>query len=223
MSKTNGTPSIVDLYQNGMAVTKIANLKRVSYTSVYNVLTASGLNISSAIAKKRRDAAERVRGGEDATAVADDCGRSMQWLRTACTDHDVVCSPGARATVHVKTFAILATLQNSPDKTQEEIARDFGISCTRVSEIFTKARNNGILFSISRDYNRHWPECFQVLATLQNCPEKTLAAIGDGHNLAGQRIHQILTAGRNSGMLFPGRRHHSENRPHCSTQQTETA
>ena len=59
----------------------------------------------------------------------------------------------------------------------------------------------------------------QILAALQNTPKKTLEEIGDEFALTRQRIHQILTEGRNIGMLFPGRPGHPENRPHCSTQQ----
>ena len=118
MSKTNGTPSIVDLYQNGMAVKKIAKRKRVSLQDVYRVLNSSG-----------------IRGQN-------------------------------RCTIPILAFTLLAALQNSPEKTLKEIA--------------------------------------------------------DEHGVARQRIGQVLTVARNSGMRFPGRPSHPEKRPHCSTQQTET-
>lgn len=166
MSKNNGKANIVELYQDGMSVTKIARRKRVSTFDVYRVLKSSGFSASSARADKRLDAAERVRNGELASEVLLDCGRSAQWLRSACHEHKVACHIGETATVSMSTFAILAALQNDP--------------------------------------------------------RKTLQAIADDHGLTRQRIGQILTEGRNSGMLFPGRPTHPGNRPHCSMTRTET-
>ena len=147
MSRDKLTSSIVDLYQNGVAVTKIAKRKRLRCSEVYKMLAECGMSASSIVADKRRNAAERVRGGEHAEAVALDCGRSMFWLRLACADHGVVCSMQSVAVpVRLKTFRVLAELQNSPKKTLEAIGNDRGVTRQRIGQILTEARTNGMLF-----------------------------------------------------------------------------
>ena len=152
MSNNGKLNSILALYQDGMCVTKIARRKRIAPQKVSEILHRSGFDVSSAVANKRRAAAEEVRDGRSLSSVALESGRSISWLRAACNEHGIEL-PSATLGLKPSSYKILAALQRNPDASLRSIAQDFDITFQRVQQILAAARENEMVFP-GRNFDR---------------------------------------------------------------------
>jgi hypothetical protein len=99
---------------------------------------------------ERKEAAQKISQGEDIATVLNEYKRSISWLRSACRENGIILKKERderkyRQTLNSTTMKVIAELQNT-SKNIRTIGNEIGVSYQRVSQIFEKAKKNGIIF-----------------------------------------------------------------------------
>ena len=103
--------------------------------------------------KRRAAMASAVRSGDTISAVARRYGCATKTVRTACWEHGVATGRAEAESppVSSRTMRILARLFGQ--ETMSEIARDEGVTTTRVSQVYRDARAAGVPVPVRRPGN----------------------------------------------------------------------